>query len=393
MVNQELGFVGYFDRESCDLDEFKVLTSQNLTVEAVPYAASIEKNVPIYDMHTLRPTLEDSTKRKALLAEWGHVLDKLAGVIVLKGAFADTSVIDRATEVFRHIIEEERQGGGGEGDHFAASGANDRIWNALQKQCLRDPEGFALYFGNTAIAAACEAWLGPNYQVTAQINQVRPGGKAQQAHRDYHLGFQSADSAARYPVHAHLVTAALTLQGAVAHCDMPIESGPTKLLPFSQLYAPGYLAFHDEAHRAYFEESYIQLPLEKGDAVFFNPALFHAAGENSSADIHRMANLLQISSAFGRAMEAIDRRSMSEAVFPSLIALKQRGDLSAPELDAAIAATAEGYPFPTNLDTDPPIGGNAPESQADILRRAVSEGWTEAQLSEVFAALQSRQAA
>ncbi|MTI02400.1 phytanoyl-CoA dioxygenase family protein [Roseibium sp. RKSG952] len=393
MVHQELGFVGYFDRESCDLDEFKVLTSQNLLAEAVPHAASIEKNVPIYDMHTLRPSLDDSIKRKALLAEWGHVLDKSAGVIVLKGAFADTSVIDRATAVFRQIIEEERQGSGGEGDHFAASGANDRIWNALQKQCLRDPEGFALYFGNTALAAACEAWLGPNYQVTAQINQVRPGGKAQQAHRDYHLGFQSADSAARYPVHAHLVTATLTLQGAVAHCDMPVESGPTKLLPFSQLYAPGYVAFHDEAHRAYFEESYIQLPLEKGDAVFFNPALFHAAGENSSADIHRMANLLQISSAFGRAMEAIDRRSMSEAVFPSLIALKQRGDLTAAELDAAIAATAEGYPFPTNLDTDPPVGGNAPESQADILRRAVSEGWTEAQLSEVFAALQSRQAA
>ncbi|WP_170333576.1 phytanoyl-CoA dioxygenase family protein [Ruegeria arenilitoris] len=393
MVHQELGFVGYFDRESCDLDEFKVLTSQNLLAEAVPHAASIEKNVPIYDMHALQPTLEDSIKRKALLAEWGHVLDKSAGVIVLKGAFADTSVIDRATAVFRQIIEEERQGSGGEGDHFAASGANDRIWNALQKQCLRDPEGFALYFGNTAIAAACEAWLGPNYQVTAQINQVRPGGKAQQAHRDYHLGFQSADSAARYPIHAHLVTATLTLQGAVAHCDMPVESGPTKLLPFSQLYAPGYVAFHDEAHRAYFEESYIQLPLEKGDAVFFNPALFHAAGENSSADIHRMANLLQISSAFGRAMEAIDRRSMSEAVFPSLIALKQRGDLTAAELDAAIAATAEGYPFPTNLDTDPPVGGNAPESQADILRRAVSEGWTEAQLSEVFAALQSRQAA
>lgn len=393
MVHQELGYVGYFDRESCDLDEFKVLTSQNLTAGAVPHAASVQKNVPIYDMHALRPALEKADQRKALLAEWAGVLDKSAGVIVLKGAFADTSVIDRATAVFHQIIEEERQGGAGEGDHFAASGANDRIWNALQKQCLRDPEGFALYFGNVAIAAACEAWLGPNYQMTAQINQVRPGGKAQQAHRDYHLGFQTADSAARYPAHAHLVTASLTLQGAVAHCDMPVESGPTKLLPFSQLYAPGYLAFHDAAHRAFFEENYIQLPLEKGDAVFFNPALFHAAGENSSADIQRMANLLQVSSAFGRAMEMVDRQSMSQAVFPSLVALKQRGALSAAELNAAIAATAEGYPFPTNLDTDPPIGGNAPESQADILHRAVSEGWAEARLSEALLALQARQAA
>lgn len=393
MVSQELDFVGYFDRESCDLDEFKVLTSQSLVTEAVPHAAAIKKNVPIYDMHALRPALEDAGSRRVLLAEWGRVLGKSAGVIALKGAFADTSVIDRASDVFRRIIVEERQSGAGEGDHFAASGANDRIWNALQKQCLRDPEGFALYFGNTAIAAACEAWLGPNYQVTAQINQVRPGGKAQQAHRDYHLGFQSADRAALYPARAHLVTASLTLQGAVAHCDMPVESGPTKLLPFSQLYPLGYLAFHDESHRVHFEENCIQLPLDKGDAVFFNPALFHAAGENRSVDIDRMANLLQISSAFGRAMEAIDRRSMSEAVFPSLVALKQRGELVGAELDAAIAATAEGYPFPTNLDTDPPINGNAPESQADILRRAVSEGWTEVRLSEALSDLRTRQAA
>ncbi|NOD64242.1 MULTISPECIES: phytanoyl-CoA dioxygenase family protein [unclassified Ruegeria] len=393
MVHQELGYVGYFDRESCDLDEFKVLTSQNLTADAVPHAVAVEKNVPVYDMDVLRTALTDADQRKSLLAEWARVLGKSAGVIVLKSAYADTSVIDRASDVFREIIEEEREGAGGEGDHFAASGANDRIWNALQKQCLRDPEGFALYFGNAAVAAACEAWLGPNYQMTAQVNQVRPGGKAQQAHRDYHLGFQNADSAARYPAHAHHLTAALTLQGAVAHCDMPVESGPTKLLPFSQLYAPGYLAFHDPAHRDHFEQAYIQLPLNKGDAVFFNPALFHAAGENSSNGIHRMANLLQVSSAFGRAMEAVDRAAMSQAVFPALAALKQRGDLSALEIEATIGATAEGYPFPTNLDTDPPVGGNAPDSQADILRRAVSEGWSESELADALSALLNRQAA
>ncbi len=393
MVHQELGYVGYFDRESYDLDEFKVLTSQNLSVDAVPFAATVERNVPVYDMRALQPALRKPEERLALLSEWGWVLNKSAGVIALKGAYSDTSVIDRASDVFTQIIDEERQSGAGEGDHFAASGANDRIWNAAQKQCLRDPEGFALYFGNTSIAAACEAWLGPNYQVTAQVNQVRPGGQAQKAHRDYHLGFQSADSAERYPAHAHHLTAALTLQGAVAHCDMPVESGPTKLLPFSQLYAPGYLAFHDPAHRDHFEDTYIQLPLSKGDAVFFNPALFHAAGENRSSDINRMANLLQISSAFGRAMEAVDRRAMSQAILPSLIALKQRGDLDALELNAAIAATAEGYPFPTNLDTDPPIGGNAPESQADILRRAAAEGWSESQLADALSALLTRQAA
>ena len=55
----------------------------------------------------------------------------------------------------------------------------------------------------------------------------------------------------------------------------------------------------------------MQLALAKGDAVFFNPALLHAAGENRSGNIQRMANLLQVSSAFGRALETLDRASLS----------------------------------------------------------------------------------
>lgn len=393
MVERQLGYMGYFDRESCDLDEFKVLTSQNLAASSVPWAASVERNIPLYDMAVLRDALADPEKRQSLLSEWAWVLGKSSGVIVLKGAYADTAPIDRATKVFQEIIAEEKASVAGKGDHFAASGANDRIWNALQKQCLRDPEGFALYFGNVAVAAACEAWLGPNYQMTAQVNQVRPGGKAQRAHRDYHLGFQTEEGAARYPRHAHEVTATLTLQGGIAHCDVPIESGPTKLLPFSQLYGPGYLAFHEEDHSAWFEEAYVQLPLDKGDALFFNPALFHAAGDNTSADIERMVNLVQVSSAFGRAMENIDRARMSEVMLPALVALKQSGRLSGPEIAAAIAATAEGYPFPTNLDTDPPVGGLAPASQAELLAQAVASGATGRALAETLAALKARQTA
>lgn len=223
--------------------------------------------------------------------------------------------------------------------------------------------------------------------MTAQVNQVRPGGKAQRAHRDNHLGFQTAETATSYPVHVHDLTATLTLQGAVAHCDMPVESGPTKLLPFSQRYAPGYIAFHQTGHSAFFEKHYIQLPLEKGDAVFFNPALFHAAGENLSADIERMANLLQVSSPFGRAMEAIDRDAMCRTVYPALKALPEA------QAQAVINSTAEGYAFPTNLDTDPPVGGNAPETQADILRRAYAEGWDEAALHNALDALSARRKA
>ena len=165
----------------------------------------------------------------------------------------------------------------------------------------------------------------------------------------------------------------LTLQGAVAHCDMPVESGPTLYLPHSQKYTHGYLAYRRPEFQEYFVGHHVQLPLAKGDAVFFNPALFHAAGTNHSTDIRRMANLLQISSAFGRAMETVDRERTTNAVYPALLVAKDAG-LTEQEVDNVIAASAEGYAFPTNLDRDQPIGGMAPPTMAEVVAEAVREG-------------------
>jgi ectoine hydroxylase-related dioxygenase (phytanoyl-CoA dioxygenase family) len=78
----------------------------------------------------------------------------------------------------------------------------------------------------------------------------------------------------------------------------------------------------------------------------------------------RMANLLQISSAFGRAMETIDRETVANAVYPVLLRRKVQG-VSEDWLRNVVAACAEGYPFPTNLDLDPPVDGLASPSQAD----------------------------
>lgn len=366
---------GYFDSAACDLNAFTVLIDRTANASAVPNADDIQKNTPIYDMSRLRPSLEDKERRRTIMAEWARVLQAGAGVLVLRGAYADTVVLDEATAIYEQIIATEKLASGGGGDHFAASGSNDRIWNALQKLCEESPDVFLRYFANSSIAAVCEAWLGPNYQMTAQINLVHPGGAAQQAHRDYHLGFQTAEISAEYPAHVHDLSPALTLQGAVAHCDMPIESGPTKLLPFSQLYRAGYAAWRRDDFRALFEERCVQLPLAKGDALFFNPALFHAAGANSSGDIHRMANLLQVSSAFGRAMETVDRAKMCKLLYPHAMAAHQNGTLGGSDLKAAISASAEGYSFPTNLDRDPPKGGLAPETQQALFERALAEGF------------------
>ncbi|MGW7278590.1 phytanoyl-CoA dioxygenase family protein [Streptomyces sp. NPDC054844] len=372
----------WLSERDCDLDTFRALVERPTDPADHPRARAVERNVPVYDAGRLHDDRETAAELVRALADG-------PGIVVLEGAFPDPSVVDRATAVFDALIAEQRASGTDAGDHFAAPGANDRVWNALEKAALHDAEAFADYYANDALALVARAWLGPGYQVTSQINVVNPGGTAQTVHRDYHLGFLSNEAAAAYPAHVHRLSPVLTLQGAVAHRDMPVESGPTMYLPHSQKYEPGYLAWRLSEFRAYFEAHHVQLPLAKGDAVFFNPALFHAAGTNRSADVRRMANLLQVSSAFGRAMETVDREAVANAVYPVL--LERRGEgVDERWLENVVAASAEGYPFPTNLDSDPPVDGLAPPSQADVVRRALREEWTPKALREVLRAGRER---
>ncbi len=281
------------------------------------------------------------------------------------------------------MIEEERATKSEVGDHFAPPGANDRVWNALEKLALRSPGVFVDYYANDIIALASLAWLGPNYQVTSQVNVVNPGGQAQQPHRDYHLGFMEDDEATQYPPNVHRLSPHLTLQGAVAHCDMPLDTGPTMYLPHSQKYAPGYVAWRRDDFKQYFAEHHAQLPLAKGDAVFFNPAVFHGAGTNRTGAVRRMANLLQVSSAFGRSMETVDRRAMVRAIYPVLLARLAAGADRA-GLDRSVAASAEGYPFPGDLDVDQPLDGLSPPSDAAIVGTALDKQLTPPQLDELL---------
>ena len=365
----------WLTQDDCRIEEFRALVERQTEAKDYPFAGSIAENLPVYDAASIRKAAGEPATRKALLAEWVEAMTDGPGAVVLRGAFDDLGAVDRVSQHFRAMIAEEKAAGTGGGDHFAKPGANDRVWNALEKLCLRDPEGFAAYYGNDILALVCEAWLGPGYQVTSQVNSVNPGGASQSAHRDYHLGFQTAAQIERYPVHVHRLSPMLTLQGAVAHCDMPIESGPTLYLPYSQAYLPGYLATGLPEFKAYFAAHHVQLPLAKGDAAFFNPALFHAAGHNRSSDIRRMANLLQVSSPYGRAMESVDRGRMSLALYPVLRDMLTDGRIGRAAAGHAVAAAAEGYSFPTNLDRDPPVGGLAPQTQQALFLRALSEDW------------------
>lgn len=375
----------WYTEAACDIEEFAAMLQKAAVLADYPHARAVEKNVVIYHATDVLAATATAEGRKAVLAEICDVFARGPGVAVFKGAFADTTIIDKATRVFDSIIVEEKKGKVGGGDHFAKPGANDRIWNSLEKHCLADPENFARYYANPIVALASEAWLGPHYQMTAQVNRVNPGGAAQKAHRDYHLGFQSVAEMERFPAHVHHLSPVLTLQGAVAHCDMPLESGPTLFLPFSQLYPLGYLVPNRQEFQDYFDRHHVQLPLEKGDVVFFNPSLIHAAGTNRSKDILRMANLLQVSSAFGRAMESVGREKMSATLYPVLRDMLAGGRIDRAGAANAIASTAEGYSFPTNLDRDPPVGGMAPKTQAALFSEALDAGWPAEKFTEELA--------
>lgn len=376
----------WFDAGDCRLDDLKRCVDRRTVPADYPLAAAVEANVPVYDCDAVRAWLAcaDASTLPALLAEWGTALMSGPGLVVLRRASTDLATIDAVSDVFRSIIDEQHASGAAGGDHFAKPGANDRIWNVQQKLCLRAPRLFARYYANPMLALICRAWLGPHYQMTAQVNVVNPGGAAQAPHRDYHLGFMSQQNAAAFPAHVHRLSAGLTLQGALAHCDMPLETGPTLYLPYSQLYPAGYVAYHHSEFRDYFEANHVQLPLLKGDAVFFNPALLHAAGHNRSRDVHRIANLIQVSSAFGRAMETLDRTAMCKALYPSLLDLRAHGELDEAGVAHVVAACAEGYAFPSNLDRDQPTAGLAPPTQQDIMRDALAGEWTAQRLASAL---------
>jgi len=378
---------GWLSSADCSIDDFAALVAQQTHLSDYPYADAVDLNVLIYG-GKLRAAIGNASDRAEVQTELMRALTDGPGIVVFKQAFGDLSAVERASEAFLAQIAVEKSAGVAGGDHFAKPGANDRVWGALDKLAVTEPAVFADYYANDIIALISESWVGPNYQVTSQVNVVNPGGQPQIAHRDYHLGFMDAVAAARYPVQVHRLSPTLTLQGAIAHCDMPVETGPTLYLPYSHQYEPGYLAFHLPEFTEYFRQNYSQLPLEKGDAAFFNPALFHGAGTNVSTTVRRMANLLQVSSPFGRAMETVDRAAMCRALFPVLLKRKLAG-ASSSYLNNIIAASAEGYAFPTNLDRDQPIGGMAPKTQADLVRQAVAEEW----IPKVFESALDAQAA
>ena len=342
-INQQV----YFSQSDIDYDDLAKICSQKTLQEDYPFADSVSNNVVIYDANYLETFIGDSENELRLKTELHQVLEGGPGVFVIRNLYGHDA-IDQSNNIFEKIVESE---GNTSNDHFA-SGTNTRIWNAFQKVALEDPDAFISYYSNNLLKLVAESWCGPNSQMTAQVNIVRPGGEMQKPHRDYHLGFQENQVVELFPISAHRLSNYLTLQGGVAHTDMPLASGPTMVLPYSQQYELGYLAWRDNACTDFFNDNAVQNQMNKGDGIFFNPALLHGAGSNTTKDFHRIGNLLQISSPFGKTMERIDYLKIINRIYPLLLEHSINKTLSEKLIENVLVCATDGYAFPTNLDND-----------------------------------------
>ena len=337
----------YFSDSDIDYDELISICSQE-TIEAnYPLSDSISNNVVIYDAKDFRSFVGNIEEEIKLKTEMHHVLESGPGVFVVRNLYNE-DVIDESNAIFEKIVKNESNSSN---DHFAA-GTNTRIWNSFQKVAMENQEAFINYYSNDLVKIIAESWCGPNSQMTAQVNIVRPGGEMQKPHRDYHLGFQENEVVEKFPISIHRLSNYLTLQGGVAHTDMPLESGPTVVLPYSQQYDLGYLTWRDTKFADFFNKYSVQNSMSKGDGIFFNPAIFHAAGANITNNFHRIGNLLQISSAFGKTMEHIDYIKIITHIYPSLLDHIKNKTLTERLIENVLICATDGYAFPTNLDSD-----------------------------------------
>jgi len=169
--------------EDCRLGDLQAFV-EHPPAPSERFADDVVDGVVVYRANHLRAAIaEGEQPRRDVLDELASVLADGPGVLVIRDA-VDLDAVDRASEAFRAIIDEQNRSGDAGGDHFAEAGANDRIWNALEKLALADPEAFTDYYASDMGALAAEAWLGPSHQMSSQVNVINPGGAAGPLHPD-----------------------------------------------------------------------------------------------------------------------------------------------------------------------------------------------------------------
>ena len=166
-----------FDRHACNLDDFVAIVEQSS--ESPPLATRTEQRVPIYESATLHDAMREPSGVRRVRDELADVLGNGAGIFVLAGA-VDHDVVDRASDAFRAMIEQQHREGRAIGDHYAKPGANDRVWNAIEKLAVDAPDVFVDYYANDMIALGVARLVRARLPdlVTGQRRQPRRRGPA-----------------------------------------------------------------------------------------------------------------------------------------------------------------------------------------------------------------------
>ena len=92
-------------------------------------------------------------------------------------------------------------------------------------------------------------------------------------------------------------------------------------------------------------------------------------------------------------METVNRTKIVEKVYPILLEKVEQGVLSDRLIQDTVAAMADGYSFPTNLDSDPPIGGNVPVTAQQLVHEALGAKRPLTDLMQSLAAYAERRTA
>lgn len=196
-----------------------------------------------------------------------------------------------------------------------------------------------------------------------------------------------------YPIMSQMASQLQTLQGAVAHTDMPLECGPTRLAPFSHQFQKGYMALKNPEYISIVDKYMSQLPLKRGDAIIFNPACFHQPGINTTENA-REACLFQIANTWTVHMVLIDRKEMAKSVWPVMKRWAKQAEKPGQingggkphktqhQLDALISATCEDTTYSVNWRVgkvskhkNEKTDVQATQTQVQAIHAALKEGW------------------
>jgi len=284
---------------------------------------------------------------EASLIEIQEEIQEGEGVVIIRNAYSDFQLLDRVYTNFKNRIETEENLGISAND-LTTPRSNKRLFNALNKLAEDNPKDFIEYYSNKYLHHVVNTCLGPFYQIVSEINLVVPGELGQLPHRDYPFCVYTKKLLETLPSNLLKCAPFLTLQAGVIHQDTPIEMGSTRFILGSQKETDGYRTMRNPVDINRFEKESIQFDLKKGDLIFFNSAIYHAGGGNSTIN-PRLINLLQISSGMIRPLATINFLELVQNLYQYLILISDKD-----KVERICRVITECWPFPTNFITDKP---------------------------------------